>query len=307
MDKHLYDCIIIGAGPAGLGAAIYAARAGFDVLLLEKTAIPGGQIINTTDVDNYLGLPGIGGFELGATFAKHAESLGIVTTSDEVKGISVHENIKSVECVGDSYDARTIILAMGAHHSMLGVPGEKEYVGRGVSYCATCDGAFFRKKTVLVVGGGDVAVSDALFLSRMCEKVYLVHRRDELRAAQALQDALLTKDNVSVIWNSTVQEIVGDEMVTSVVIHNTMTNTDSKLDVSGVFVAVGMEPETEIVKDLVELDAKGYVAAGEDCKTNVPGIFAAGDIRTKALRQVITAVADGACAITSASEYLRSI
>jgi len=304
-DRRIFDCVIIGAGPAGLGAAIYAARAGFDVLLIEKNPISGGQIVNTSEVDNYLGLPGIGGFELGQAFHKHVSELKVDITQDDIKSIMLDGDIKVLTGDKDQYYSRTLVLAMGAHHSKLNVPGEKEYMGMGVSYCATCDGAFFRKKKTIVVGGGDVAVEDAIFLSNMCEQVTLIHRRDSLRAAQVLQDTLFSKSNVNVVWNSTIEEISGDGFVNGVVVKNSKDGSTSTLETSGVFIAVGMEPETDIVRDLVVLDDRGYIVAGEDCRTNIPGIYAAGDIRTKDLRQVITAVADGATSIHSAAEYLR--
>lgn len=305
METKVFDMIIIGAGPAGLGTAIYAVRAGFDVLLLEKNPVAGGQIINTSEVDNYLGLPGIGGFELGDTFKDHAVKLGTTIVTDEVTQLQLEGDIKKVICTKNEYEAKTVVLAMGAHHATLGIPGESEFTGRGVSYCATCDGAFFRGKDVVVVGGGDVAVEDAIYLSNMCSSVTLVHRRDSLRAAASLQKALMEKENISVEWDSALTKIYGDGLVNRVLIKNLKDESESKRSFAGVFVAIGMVPETALVPECVDKDAKGYIIASEDTVTSVPGVFAVGDIRTKSVRQVITAVADGACAVYSAEEYLR--
>ena len=302
--SEIFDMIIIGAGPAGLGSAVYAARAGLNVLLIEKTMAAGGQIINTAEVDNYLGLPGIGGFEMGQTFKAHAEKMGTKFAQDEVVSIDVSGDYKSVSCKKETYKAKTIIIATGAVHSKLNVPGENEYIGSGVSYCATCDGAFFRGLTTVVVGGGDVAVGDAIYLAGLCSKVYLIHRRDTLRANASLQNALKKLDNVEIIWNSKLIQVNGKDLVESVVIDN-KEKGEMEIPAEGVFIAVGMEPETSFLKNVVELDERGYVCAGEDCKTSVEGIYAAGDIRTKNVRQVITAVADGACAVASAEQYLQ--
>lgn len=306
MDK-IFDCIIIGAGPAGLGAAIYAARAGMETAVIEKTAVFGGQIINTTEVDNYLGLPGIGGYELGESFRKHAQSAGTVFYEDEVTEIEKGEVDITIKCHREKYRSKTVILAMGAHHSKIGVPGENEYIGRGVSYCATCDGAFFRGRDVAVIGGGEVAAADALYLSGICRHVYLIHRRDSLRVSAATEAELKKRENIEILWNTVAQEIKGNDLVENLEVKNVLTGESNELAVSGVFVAVGMEPETGIVKSLVDCDPHGYIIAGEDCITSVPGIFAAGDIRTKALRQVITAVSDGANAVKSIEEYVKKL
>lgn len=304
MGTKIYDMIIIGAGPAGLGAAIYAARAGFDVLVLEKNPVAGGQIINTSEVDNYPGLPGIGGFELGDDFRTHAEKLGVSVTNDEVTGMELEGSVKKISCVKNEYETRTVVLAMGARHANLNVPGESEFTGRGVSYCATCDGAFFRGRNVVVVGGGDTAVQDAIYLSNMCAGVTLVHRRDSLRAAASLQKALFAKENIKVEWNSVVSRIKGDGLVNCVCLRDVETGEERKLPAAGVFAAVGMLPQTDNIPECIAKDEKGYICAGEDTRTSVPGVFAAGDIRTKQVRQVITAVADGAVAVHSAEEYL---
>lgn len=302
----MYDLIIIGAGPAGLSAAVYGRRAGLDLIIIERTPMGGGQVVDTYEVDNFLGMPGINGFELAQKFRSHADGLGAVFQNGQVTAIRDEGDRKVVETAdGASYEARTLILAGGAEHAKLGVPGEAEFRGQGVSYCATCDGAFFKKRDVAVVGGGDVAVEDAVYLSRFCRKVYLIHRRDSLRAAKSLQEKLFSCENVEVIWNSTLQRIQGADLVEGICIRQKGEDTDRELAVEGVFIAVGMRPNTEIYRGTVACDEGGYLLAGEDCATNVPGIFAAGDIRTKTLRQIVTAVSDGACAVASAERYLR--
>lgn len=303
MDK-IYDLLIIGSGPAGLAAAIYAQRARLSTLVLEKEYISGGQVVNTYEVDNYPGLPGINGFELGVKFREHADRLGAKFLTAEVKDIIIEETVKKVATSEGTFQARALILAMGAVHRELGVPGEKELAGMGVSYCATCDGAFFKERTVAVVGGGDVAVEDAIFLARGCKKVYLIHRRDELRAAKSLQERLLSCENVEILWNTVVQEINGEDHVESIKVKNVTTGEQNCMDMDGIFVAVGILPNSEIVRGLVDMDEGGYILAGEDGATNRKGVFAAGDIRKKSLRQIVTAVSDGANAVTSVQEYL---
>ncbi len=303
MDK-IYDLLIIGSGPAGLAAAIYAQRARLSTLVLEKEYISGGQVVNTYEVDNYPGLPGINGFELGVKFREHADRLGAKFLTAEVKDIIIEETVKKVATSEGTFQARALILAMGAVHRELGVPGEKELAGMGVSYCATCDGAFFKERTVAVVGGGDVAVEDAIFLARGCKKVYLIHRRDELRAAKSLQERLFSCENVEILWNTVVQEINGEDHVESIKVKNVTTGEQNCMDMDGIFVAVGILPNSEIVRGLVDMDEGGYILAGEDGATNRKGVFAAGDIRKKSLRQIVTAVSDGANAVTSVQEYL---
>ena len=281
--KKVYDLIIIGSGPAGLAAAIYAQRARLDTLVLEKEYISGGQVVNTYEVDNYPGLPGIGGYELGLKFREHADSLGAEFVTAEVKRIIIEGKQKKVETEEQTYLAKSLILATGAKHRKLGVPGEEELSGMGVSYCATCDGAFFRGRTVVVVGGGDVAVEDAIFLARACEKVYLVHRRNELRAARSLQEKLFACKNVEIIWDTVVKEINGEDRVEAVKLENVKTGEKHNLALDGVFIAVGILPNSEGFKGLVDMDGQGYVKAGEDCVTSQPGILAAGDVRTKLL------------------------
>lgn len=302
---YMLDVIIIGSGPAGLSAAIYAMRAGLETLVIEKQPMSGGQVLNTVDVDNYPGLPGIGGFELGMSFREHAQKLGARFETAEVLAIeAAAEKEKIVVTDKESYQCRTIVLAMGATHRMLGVPGEEALRGMGVSYCATCDGALFRGKTVAVIGGGDVALEDAMFLARGCEKVYLIHRRDALRGARSLQQKVFDTPNIEVIWDSVVDSIDGEGMVQMLQIRNKKTNEKTALSLQGVFIAVGITPDTGLVQGLVDCDEAGYVRADETCVTNVPGVFAAGDLRTKKLRQIVTAVADGANAITSAENYI---
>ena len=303
--SHIYDLIIIGSGPAGLAAAVYAQRAKLDTLVVEKAMVSGGQVLTTYEVDNYPGLPGIGGYDLGIKFREHADRLGARFVEDEVLNIQDGGKgaIKGVVCQGNTYEARSLILATGAVHRKLGVPGEEELAGAGVSYCATCDGAFFRNKVTAVIGGGDVAVEDAIFLARMCSKVYLIHRRNELRAAKSLQENLLSLDNVEVIWDTVADSINGDGMVKYLSLTNVKNGQKRELDVQGVFIAVGITPESRAFEGLVDMD-HGYIRAGEDTVTSAPGIFAAGDVRTKPLRQIITAAADGANAITSVERYL---
>ena len=303
--EQIYDVLIIGSGPAGMTAAIYGKRAGLSVAVLEGNYINGGQILNTYEVDNYPGLPGISGLYLADKFKEHAASHGAEFLRGKAESVSLEGNIKVVHTRKEDFRCRTLVIASGAVHRKLGVPGEETLNGMGVSYCATCDGAFFRDKTVAVVGGGDVAVEDAIFLARGCRKVYVIHRRDQLRAAKTLQDSLFATEGVEMYWNGVVTRIDGENKVQRITVENTKTGESQELEVDGVFIAVGITPDTGFVKDFVELDSQGYIIAGEDGKTSVPGVFAAGDVRTKQLRQVITAAADGANCITSAEEYLR--
>lgn len=298
MEK-IYDLIIIGSGPAGLAAAIYAKRARLDTLVIEKEYISGGQVVNTYEVDNYPGLPGIGGFELGVKMREHADHLEASFMTADVKDIIIEETAKRVKTSQGDFYSRTVVIATGARHRLLGVPGEKELSGMGVSYCATCDGAFFREREVAVVGGGDVAVEDAIFLARGCSKVYLIHRRDELRAAKILQEKLFACPNVEILWDTVVTRICGEDQVEAIKLEHVKTGEKRSLTLDGIFIAVGILPNTEFLGQTLALDEQGYVKAGEDCATSVPGIFAAGDVRTKMLRQIITAAADGANAVTS--------
>ena len=303
----MLDVIIVGSGPAGLSAAVYARRAGLSVLVLEKNAMSGGQVLTTYEVDNYLGLPGIGGMELGTKFHEHAAGLGAEFTTGIVREIKRTEKGFCVVTTKKEWEAKSVILAPGASHAMLNVPGEERLTGRGVSYCATCDGAFFRGKTVAVAGGGDVAVEDAIFLSRFVEKVILVHRRDTLRAARSLQEQLFALPNVEILWDSVVTEIHGENLVETISVRHLKQDNTEEIPVSGIFIAVGIHPDTAFVEGLVPMDEQGYLIAGEDGVTRTPGIFAAGDARTKKVRQIITAVADGANAAISVQEYLNGI
>ena len=305
----MYDVIIVGSGPAGLSAAVYARRAKLKVLVIEKAGYSGGQIVNTSDVDNYLGLQGIDGFEMAMKFRTHAEHFEAEFLDDEVVNIQDKEDgtfdiiLKSEKAIS----TKTIILATGASYGKLDVPGEIEYTGRGVSYCATCDGAFYKSKVAAVVGGGDVALEDALYLSNIAEKVYLIHRRDELRGAKTLQEKVFAAENIQFIPDTVVTSINGSEgLVSSINIKKVKTGKDENIVVNGIFVAVGMKPTSAYINESVKLDQSGYVIASEDGITSKNGIFVAGDVRTKALRQVITAVSDGANAVASVEKYLRN-
>ena len=302
--ENIYDLAILGAGPAGICAAIYATRAKLNTIWLDKKFVQGGQIVDTYEVDNYPGRPGITGLDLGEAMAGHAKKLGMKPQREPVRSIEAEQGIKVIRTKKNEYRARAVIIACGATHRHLGIPGEEELSGMGVSYCATCDAAFFQDRTVVVVGGGNVAVEDAILLSRTCKKVYLVHRRDELRAEKILQECLFACKNVELIWDSIPLSIEGTDKVEALKIQNKKTQEESFIETDGVFIAVGIVPGTEKFKDLVKLDEAGYIVAGEDGITSEPGIFAAGDIRTKNLRQVVTAVADGANAVASAQRYL---
>ena len=303
----IYDVIILGSGPAGLSAAIYAQRARLNTLVIEEKPLSGGQILDTYEVDNYPGLQGIGGFELGMKLREHADTLGVTFHNAQVQKVQAAGNLKEVVTEKETFQTKSVIVATGATHRKLGVQGEEELVGAGVSYCATCDGAFFKGKTVAVVGGGDVALEDALFLARGCEKVYLIHRRDEFRGAKVLQEQVQRTENITVLWNSEVKEIQGENKVEKILLHNNIEETDTTLEVQGIFIAVGIQPNNDVVKEVVAVDEQGYVKALEDTVTSEPGIFAAGDVRTKQLRQVITAAADGANAVTSVERYLLTM
>lgn len=300
------DVVIIGGGPAGLSAAVYAKRAAMDVIVIEKEPFAGGQIISSEKVDNYLGLNGISGFDLAARYREHAEEFGIEFVTNEVEKVIRSKDSIILEFEnGEKMETANIVIATGARHKVLNVPGEKELTGAGVSYCATCDGAFFKNKEVAVVGGGDVALGDALYLSGICSKVYLINRREELRAAKNIQEAVFSKDNIVFLPDYVVDGLEGESMLEKVILKNTVSGEMKELAVSGIFVAIGMGPVTGFVEDIVELDSAGYIVAGEDGRTNVKGIYAAGDVRTKALRQLITAVADGANAVFSIESDMK--
>lgn len=299
----IYDVIIIGAGPAGLAAGIYGKRAGFDILILDTSSISGGQILNTYEIDNYPGFPGASGQEVADAMRQHCDKLGVEFARGRVTSIINNGSTKDLVTKKNTYTAKSIIIATGASNKKLGCQGEEELSGMGVSYCATCDGAFFKEKQVAVVGGGDVALEDAIYLSRFCTKVYLIHRRDEFRGAKVLQDQVKSTDNIEIIYDTVVNSINGTQSVESITVQNTKTDASSELKVDGIFIAVGTVPNTQILSGLVQMDDKGYVVADETCKTSCPGVFVAGDVRTKTLRQVLTATADGANAITSIQKY----
>lgn len=294
----MYDVIIIGAGPAGLTASIYAMRAGYSALTIE-CAGAGGQMLSTYEVDNYPALKGISGMELGMKMKEHAIALGASIISENVSAVELEGQEKTVVTDKGQYTAKNIIIASGAKHAMLGVDREEELAGMGVSYCATCDGAFYKNCEVAVVGGGDVAVEDAIFLARACSKVYLIHRRDSLRAAKSLQKQLLALDNVEVLWNMAIESLEGEDELTGLRLKDVNTGESRLLGVEGLFVAVGINPVTSLFAGKVAMNDRGYIIAGEDCKTDVPGVFVAGDARAKNLRQIVTAVADGANAVES--------
>ncbi len=301
----MYDCIIVGAGPAGLTAGIYAGRAGMSALIIERV-FPGGQIARAHIVENYPGFPeGVEGVELGIRFKDHAERHGGVIESVEVTGFELTGNIKKVITSGKTYEAKTVILAMGAAYKTLGLQSEKRFLGTGVSYCATCDGPFFRGKDVAVIGGGDTAIEDALYLANVVNKVYVVHRRDELRAQMALQKAAKQNSKIEFVWDSEVEAITGESVVEGVRLNNRKTQEKTLIPCSGVFVAIGTVPHTDEVKGPINTDESGYIVTDVHMRTNLPGVFAAGDIVAKPLRQVVTAAADGATAIYSAQAYLR--
>ena len=301
----LYDVIVIGGGPGGYTAALYAARANLSVAILEKLS-PGGQMGTTDVIDNYPGFPqGVNGFELAMQMKEGAERFGAQTQLAEVTQVELAGQVKTIHTSGGDYQARTVVLATGAHPRELGLPGERELRGRGVSYCATCDGMFYRGKTVVVVGGGNTAVSDVLYLSRLCEKVYLVHRRDALRASKVYLDPLQKAENVEFVWDSEVKQLLRDQAVTGVRVRNKKTGEERDIPCAGVFVAVGYLPNTQLYRGQVELDEAGYVLADETTQTNLPGVFAVGDLRKKPLRQVVTAASDGAVAAHFIEEYLN--
>lgn len=304
MVAQKYDVIIIGGGPAGYSAALYCARAALSTLVLEAFA-PGGQMGTTDTIDNYPGFPqGVNGFDLAEQMRMQAERFGSVSLFEKVQFVDFEGKIKKVATQGGIiYQAGTVILATGGEPRELGLDGEKQLRGKGVAYCATCDGNFYRGKTVIVVGGGDTAAADASFLSKICSKVYLVHRRESLRASKAYLKSL-ENSNVEFVWNSAVQSIVSGEKVTGVVMRNLKTGKERAIDCDGIFVAVGSKPNTELVRGKVELDMHGYIVADESTRTSVPGVFAVGDVRTKPLRQVVTAVSDGAVASKMVEEYL---
>ena len=300
----IYDSIIIGAGPAGLTAAIYAARAGLNTVVFEK-AFAGGQITKTDTVENYPGIASISGVDFAMQMQAHAEGLGAKIVTAEISDVELNGKVKKITAEGEVYETQTVILAMGAQPRKLGLENEIRLTGKGVSYCATCDGAFFRSREVAVIGGGDTAAEDALYLSKIVNKIFMVHRRDELRAEKYLADKIVATDNIEMVWNANLAEITGENLVDGIDVKDKNTEEIRHIAVSGVFIAVGMVPETGFVKDLVELDGQGYVVTKDNLETSVAGVFAAGDVRSKVLRQIVTATSDGAQAVTSIEEFLN--
>lgn len=304
--EHIYDMIIIGGGPGGYTAALYAARAGLDSVVLEAL-VPGGQMAQAHQIDNYPGFEeGVAGYALADKMRQEAERFGARTVLTQVTEVDLVADLKVVKTDGGTYYAKTVALATGASPRQLGVPGERELTGRGVHYCADCDGIFYKGKTVVVVGGGNTAAQDAALLSRVARKVILVHRRDTLRATQIYHRPLMEADNVEFRWNSVVEGFVQAESgaLTGVRLRDVNTGAQSVADCDGVFVSIGRKPASGLVKDQVELDEGGYVVAGEDTRTSLPGVYAVGDVRSKQVRQVVTAVSDGAAAVHAAEEYL---
>lgn len=302
----MYDLVIIGSGPAGLSAAVYAKRACLSVLVIEKEAMSGGQMIYTEEVDNYLGLNHRSGFELAEAFEQHARDLDVAFAEGEVEEIVEKGAIWTLHMAdGEDIETKTVLLATGATHRKLGVPGEEAFAGAGVSYCATCDGAFFKDKTVAVIGGGDVALEDALYLANICKQVYLIHRRNELRGTKALQEQVFANEKITFLGASEVTEIIGDKQVSKVIVRDKKTDEAKELALDGVFIAVGMEPQSALYEPLMKLE-HGCVPAEEDCATKRAGLYVAGDVRTKRLRQIVTAVSDGANAVYSITEYLTT-
>lgn len=302
--KDINDIIVIGAGTAGLTCAIYGLRAGKSVLVLEEKMY-GGQIVNTPSVENYPGYKNISGFEFANNLYEQAKALGMEYRNEKVTGIktcSEKNGLRAVVTEKGTYETRAVVIATGAKNRMLGLKREKELTGKGVSYCATCDGAFFKGRAAAVVGGGNTALEDALFLSNYCSKVYVIHRREEFRGDKSDVDKLKTKENVELVLNSTVEELLGENTLNGVNVRNVNDNTLTKLSVDGLFVAVGQVPDNESFREAVKLDDKGYIVAGEDCRTGTDGIFAAGDCRTKSVRQLVTAAGDGAVAGLEASK-----
>ncbi len=302
----MLDVIIIGGGPAGFTAALYTSRAKLDTLLLER-AYYGGQMAIASEMENYPGLESVSGSEVADRMARQAAKFGTKMVMEEVLEVRLDTPVKVVKTDKNTYEARTVILCMGASPRRLGLPNEQQLIGSGVSYCATCDGAFFKDRDVAVVGGGDTAAEDVIYLSRFCRRIYLIHRRDKLRVTKILEDLIFNTANVSIIWDTVVEEIFGDLNVTGLGLKNLKTGEKTVLDVSGIFVAIGYSPNTALVKGQVELTDYGYIKTDEKMQTNLEGVYAAGDIREKQLRQVVTAASDGAEAAHSAEKYINKM
>ncbi len=304
-DHQTYDLIIIGGGPAGLTAYLYAARARLNTVLIEKLS-PGGQVLTSDWVENYPGFPeGIAGWELIEKFVAQVERLGFNKINAQVSNLLLQDPWKIIKLVdGTTLKSKAVVIATGAAHRQLGIPGERELVGKGVSYCATCDGPFFRDQVVAVVGGGNTAVQEAIFLTKFARKVYVIHRRDQLRAQKILQERAFANDKITFIWNTVVEEILGQEKVEALRLKNRVTQEETVLPVDGVFIFVGLVPQTAFLEGILELDERGFIITDAEMRTNIPGIFAAGDVRAKACRQIVTAAGDGATAAFMAEHYL---
>lgn len=301
----MFDIVVIGAGPGGYTAALYAARAGLTVLVLEKMT-PGGQMGTTDVIDNYPGFPeGVGGFDLAMQMKQGAERFGVKTQMAAVRSVDLSGDVKKVVTAKEEIEAKAVIIATGAHPRPLGIERETELVGKGISYCATCDGMFFKGKDVAVVGGGNTAVSDVLYLAKICRKVYLVHRRDELRASRIYRKTLESLENVELVLDSEVTVLKAEVKLSAVSVRNKLSGEEKELTVDGLFIAVGNIPNSELFSGQLDMDESGYILADETTRTNIPGVFAVGDVRKKALRQVITAAADGAVASYFAEEYFN--
>lgn len=302
--NEFYDMIVIGGGPGGCTAALYGARAGLEVLLIERMGA-GGQMNLTGQIDNYPGFPeGVDGFALSTRMLQGAERFGVKTRYEDVRKLDLAGNVKTVQTDGGEYRAKAVVMATGANPRRLGLAEEQEFVGRGVSYCAHCDGVFYQGKTVVVVGGGNSAVAEALHLSRMAGEVILVHRRDSLRATRIDQEALMHTSNIRLLYHSRVTALLGADRLSGVLVQDLETGEEKRLEVQGLFISIGREPATALVKGQLTLTDDGYILAGEDTQTNIPGVYAVGDVRAKALRQIVTAVADGAMAAHMAERWL---
>lgn len=305
--EHIYDMIVIGGGPAGYTAALYAVRAGLKTLVLERMSI-GGQMTQTQQIDNYPGFDeGIDGFMLGEKMKSGAERFGAETKLLEVSSVELSDNIKKIETSDGTFFAKTVVIATGADHRHIGIDREEDFAGRGLAYCAACDGMLYRGKTVAIVGGGNSAAADAMILSRICEKVVLIHRRDTLRATKIYHEPLMKVENIEFKWNSVIIELLGENKISGAKIKNVITGNEEELCLDGIFVSIGRAPETALFKGQLELDDNGYIVADESTETNISGVFAVGDVRTKALRQVITAASDGAVAAHYAEEYINTL
>lgn len=306
MSEMIYDVIIAGAGPAGMTAAVYTSRANMSTLMIER-GVPGGQMANTEEIENYPGYDHILGPDLSNKMFEHAQKFGAKYEYGEITGVEDHGEYKLVKTTGGEYRGRALIIATGAASRRLGIPGEDKFAGRGVSWCAVCDGAFFKNKEVVVVGGGDSAVEEGNYLTRFANKVTIVHRRDQFRAQKILQDRVFANPKIEIVWDTVVDEVLGDQKVSGVVLRNVKTGEKREYPCDGVFIYVGMDPLSEPFKGLGITDEQGYIVTDEEMKTKIPGIFAAGDVRRKTLRQVVTATGDGSIAAISAQHYVEAL